>query len=167
MSYRAVCVYVVFALAVAMASAQTKATMSGKCGKPDVQQSIPAGDQQGHVFVLGQGKCTVTGDVGGAAAKEGAYSEHGDITATHLKNWGVYTVTFDSGDKIYYNYQSTGTMKNGALLTETNKYQAIAGTGKMKGIKGMGGCTLTPTSDGGVDYKCTGDYTLAGAAPAK
>jgi len=167
MSYRAVCVYVVFALAVAMASAQTKATMSGKCGKPDVQQSIPAGDQQGHVFVLGQGKCTVTGDVGGAAAKEGAYSEHGDITATHLKNWGVYTVTFDSGDKVYYNYQSTGTMKNGAVQTETNKYQATGGTGKMKGIKGMGGCTLTPTSDGGVDYKCTGDYTLAGAAPAK
>jgi len=167
MNYRAMCVCVIVALAVAMASAQTKATMSGKCGKPDVQQSIPAGDQQGHVFVLAQGTCTVTGDVGGAAAKEGDYSEHGDMTATHMKNWGVYTVTFDSGDKVYYNYQSTGIMKNGALLTETNKYQAIAGTGKMKGIKGTGGCTLTPTSDSGVDYTCTGDYTLAGAAPSK
>ncbi len=167
MNCRPMCICVMITLAAAMASAQTKATMSGKCGKPDVQQSIPAGDQQGHVFALAQGKCTVTGSVGGAAAKEGAYSEHIDMTANHMKNWGVYTVTFDSGDKIYYNYQSTGTMKGGALLTETNKYQATGGTGKMKGIKSTGGCTLTPTSDEGVDYKCTGDYTLAGAAAAK
>jgi len=154
------------ALAV-MASAQTKTTMSGKCGKADVQQSIPAGDQQGHVFTLAQGKCSVNGDVNGAAGKEGAYSEHGDVTATHMKNWGVYTVTFDNGDKVFYNYQGMGTMKDGAFQGGTNKYQIAGGTGKMKGIKGSGTCKLTGTSDGGTDYSCSGEYTIGGAAPAK
>ena len=115
MNYRTVCVCAVFALAVAMASAQTKTSLSGKCGKADVQQSIPAGDQAGHAFTLAQGKCTAMGDVGGAAGKEGAFSEHGDVTATHMKNWGVFVETFDSGDKIIYNYQGTGTMKDGAF----------------------------------------------------
>ena len=67
MNYRAMSVCVFVALAVAMASAQTKTTMSGKCGKADVEHSLPAGDQQGRTFTLSQGKCTVTGDVGGVA----------------------------------------------------------------------------------------------------
>jgi hypothetical protein len=150
-----------------MASAQTKTTMSGKCAKADVQQSIPAGDQQGHAFTLAQGKCTVTGDVAGAAGKDGAYSEHGDITATHMKNWGVYTVTFDNGDKIYYNYQGMGTMKGSAFQGGTNKYQIASGTGKMKGLKGSGSCKLTGNSDGTLDYSCTGEYTSGDAAMAK
>ena len=167
MNSRTVCVCVVFALAVAMASAQTKASMSGKCGKADVQQRIPAGDQQGHAFTLAQGKCTAMGDVNRAAGKEGAFSEHGDVTATHMKNWGVFVETFDSGDKVIYNYQGTGTMKDGAFQTGTNKYQIAGGTGKMKGIKGSGTCKLTGNSDGGLDYSCSGEYTLGGAAPAK
>jgi hypothetical protein len=167
MKLRFLCVSALLVLTIATVSAQTKTTMSGKCSKADVQQSIPAGDQQGHVFMLAQGKCTVTGDVSGAAGKEGAYSSHSEATPTHLKEWGVYTVTFDNGDKIYYNYQGVGTMKDGALLSETNKYQIASGTGKMKGLKGSGGCKLTPTSDGGVDYSCTGDYSSGGAAMAK
>jgi hypothetical protein len=167
MNYRTMCVCAVVALAVAMASAQTKTSLSGKCGKPDVQQNIPAGDQQGHAFTLAQGKCSATGDVGGAAGKEGAFSEHGDVTAMHMKNWGVFVETFDNGDKIIYNYQGTGTMKDGAFQAGTNKYQIAGGTGKMKGIKGSGTCKLTGTSDGGTDYSCSGEYALGGAAPAK
>jgi hypothetical protein len=38
----------------------------------------------------------------------------------------------------------------------------------MKGIKGSGSCKHTPDAEGGyLDYACTGEYTLAGAAPAK
>jgi hypothetical protein len=37
----------------------------------------------------------------------------------------------------------------------------------MKGIKGSGTCKLTGTPDGGLEYTCTGEYTLAAAAPAK
>ena len=167
MKLRILCVSALTVLTIVTASAQTKTTMSGKCSKANVQQSIPAGDQQGHVFTLAQGKCTVTGDVAGAAGKEGAYSSHAEMTPTHLKEWGVYTVTFENGDKIYYNYQGVGTMKDGALQGETNKYQIAGGTGKMKGLKGSGGCKLTPTSDGGVDYSCTGDYSSGGTAMAK
>jgi hypothetical protein len=167
MKYRILCVCVLFALVVAMASAQTKASISGKCGKPDVQQSVPAGDQAGHVFTLAQGKCVSKGEVGGAMSKEGAFSEHGDVAGTRTKAWGVYVETYDSGDKIFYTYQTTGTMKDGTFQAGTNKYQIAGGTGKMKGIKGSGACKLTGTADGGLDYSCSGEYTLAGAPPAK
>jgi hypothetical protein len=167
MNYRVVCACAIVALAVVTASAQTKSTLSGKCNKPDVQQSVPAGDQQGHALTLAQGKCTAMGDVGGAAGKEGTYSEHGDVTTTRMKNSGVFVETFDSGDKVFYNYQTTGTMKDGAFQAGTNKYRISGGTGKMKGIKGSGTCKLTGASDGGTDYSCEGEYTLGGAAPMK
>jgi hypothetical protein len=167
MKYRGLCVCVLFALVVAMASAQSKAAFSGKCGKPDAMQSVPAGDQPGHVFTVAQGKCTAKGEVGGAMSKEGAFSEHGDAAGDRVKTWGIYTQTFDSGDKVFYTYQTTGTTKDGAYQVGTNKYQISGGTGKMKGIKGSGTCKLTGAAEGTVDYSCEGEYTLAGAAPAK
>jgi hypothetical protein len=167
MSYRTACVCAVVALAVAMASAQTKNSISGKCAKPDVYQSIPAGDQPGHMFTLAQGKCASKGETGGAMSKEGAFSEHGDAGGTHVRTWGVFVETYDSGDKVFYNYQTSGTTKDGVFQTGTNKYQITGGTGKMKGIKGSGTCKLTGAADGGLDYSCSGEYTLAGAAPAK
>jgi hypothetical protein len=36
----------------------------------------------------------------------------------------------------------------------------------MKGIKGSGTCKTTGTADG-LEYTCTGKYTIAGAAAAK
>ena len=167
MKYKIFCSCVVFAFVVAIAPAQTKISTSGKCGKPDVQQNIPAGDSPGHVFVLTQGKCETKGEVGGAASKEGAFSEHGEVSGSHSKVWGVYVETFDSGDKIFYTYQGSTVLKDGALQTGQNKYQISGGTGKMKGIKGSGTCKLSPNADGGLDYTCTGEYTPGGAAPAK
>jgi hypothetical protein len=139
--------------------------MSGKCAKPDVQ-SVPAGDHDGHMFMVGTGKCETKGEVRGAASKEGAFSEHSDATGTHSKAWGVYVETFDGGDKIFYTYQTTATMKDGMMTMGTNKYQMTGGTGKMKGIKGTGACKLTGTGDGGLSYECTGEYTVPGTAPA-
>jgi hypothetical protein len=60
----------VFAFVVAMASAQTKSSMSGKCGKPDVQQNIAAGDQSDHVLLSGRESGATKGEVGGIASKE-------------------------------------------------------------------------------------------------
>jgi hypothetical protein len=157
----------VVALAVATGSAQTKSTMSGKCEKPKVQQSISIPDQQGHTLTLAQGSCTVAGDMGGAAGKVGVYSEHADVKGNQLRNWGVYVETLASGDKVFYDYQSTGTLKDGMLVSATNKYQISGGTGKAKGIKGSGTCKLTGTADGGTDYSCSGEYTMAGGSMAK
>jgi hypothetical protein len=167
MKYKILCACAVFAFAVAITPAQTKNSMSGTCAKPDVQQSVPAGDHEGHMFTLGQGKCAAKGEIGGVASKEGMFSEHGDTTGNRGKAWGVYVETFESGDKVFYTYQTTGTMKDGALVTGGNKYQITGGTGKMKGIKGTGGCKLTGSADGGLTYACNGQYTFATAAPAK
>lgn len=163
MKFKILCSCAVFAFAVATTSAQMKSATSGTCAKPDVQ-TIPAGDHDGHVFMLGTGKCESKGEIGGAMSKEGAFAEHSDATATHTRAWGVYVETFDSGDKIFYTYQSTGAVKGGMLTMGSNKYQITGGTGKMKGIKGSGTCKLTGTPDGGLTYDCTGEYTIAGAA---
>jgi hypothetical protein len=156
-----------FVLAVAITPAQTKFTMSGKCGKPTVQQSVSAGDAPGHVMTLAQGKCASKGEIAGAASKEGTFAEHGEVTGNNGKVWGVYTETFANGDNVFYSYETTATMKAGALQSGSNKWQITGGTGKLKGIKGSGSCKLTGTAAGGLDYACTGEYTLAGAAPAK
>ena len=167
MKLKILCGCVVFVFAVAMTPAQTKFTSSGKCGKPDVEQNVPAGDHEGHVFSIASGKCVTKGEVGGVASKEGAFAEHREITGNHFRGGGVYVETFASGDKIFYNYQPTGTLKDGAFQAGENKYQITGGTGKMKGIKGSGACKTTGTEGGGLDYACTGEYTLAAAAPAK
>jgi len=164
MRYKLLCTCVLFAVAVVAASAQTKHTFSGKCAKADMAQSVPAGDKDGHMFMIQQGKCTTDkGELGGAKSKDGVFSEHDEAMGTHTKAWGVYVETYDSGDKIFYTYQGTGTSKDGALVTGANKWQLSGGTGKMKGIKGMGSCKLTGNASGGEDYECTGEYTLAAA----
>jgi hypothetical protein len=167
MKFKILCSCLLFALAVAVAPAQTKFTSSGKCGKPDVEQTIPAGDKDGHAFKLAQGKCVTKGEIGGASSKEGGYSEHQDAAGNLTRVWGVYVETFDSGDKVFYTYQGSVTAKNGEVQSGQNKWQISGGTGKMKGIKGSGSCKHTPDAGGYLDYACTGEYTLAGAAPPK
>jgi len=158
------CGCALFAFAIATTSAQTKNTISGSCGKADVEQSVPAGDQPDHVFMVAQGKCTTKGKIGGETSKEGAFSEHRDVTASRMKAWGIYQETYDSGDKIIYAYELSVGMKDGAMQSGKGTYQATGGTGKMKGIKAKGTCTYTPGADNGTDYSCTGVYTLAGSA---
>lgn len=88
--------------------------------------------------VNGWSSCLLTGfkgEVGGATSKEGAFSEHRDVTANRLKAWGVYVETYDSGDKITYNYQMSVAVKDGAVQSGKGTYQATGGTGKMKGIR--------------------------------
>jgi len=162
MKYKTLCMCTL--LVVAVASAQTKHTFSGKCGKSENAQSVPAGDKDGHTFMVQQGKCaTDSGEIGGVKSKEGAFSEHDDVMGNHLKAWGMYVETYDSGDKIFYAYQGASTTKDGALVSGSNTWRMTGGTGKMAGIKGTGGCKLTPGDAGGLNYSCTGEYTLAAA----
>lgn len=157
---KSLCLCVVIAVSLGMAAAQTKTTMTGKCQKPDIQQSVPAGDQQGHAFMIAEGKCSIVGSVNGAVAKQGVFSEGVEATATGIRNQGVYTVTFDSGDKLFYRYQGSATMKDGAYQSGTNKYEIAGGTGKMNNIHGSGSCKLTGNGDHTLDYSCTGTYTV-------
>ena len=166
MSYRTLCISMMVALAVATVSAQTKATLSGNCSKPDVQHSISIPDQQGHTFSLTQGKCSAMGDMNGVAPKDGVFNEMLDVSGNHFRQVaGVFVETFANGDKVFFDYQGAGSMKDGNFESGSNRYRISGGTGKMKGMKGSGTCKLTPASDGGSEYSCTGEYTM-GAAPA-
>jgi hypothetical protein len=167
MRYKILFGCVVCALVIATSSAQTKSDFSGKCSKPEVQQSIPAGDKDDHVFLLVQAKCIAEGEIGGMARKEAAYAQHVDVTGKRSKVWGVYVETFDNGDKIFYNYQEISTANNDGSSVGSNKYQITGGTGKMKGITGSGTCKVTGASDGSSGYSCTGEYTAGGAAGKK
>ena len=167
MNYRVLCGGLVVAMAVATGAAQTKMTMSGKCEKPKVQQSISIPDQDDHSLTLAQGACSVSGDIGGSSGKEGIYSEHADAKGDHSRNWGVFVETLGNGDKVFYDYQGTWTTKNGVPQSGTNKWQISGGTGKMKGAKGSGTCKLNGSGDGGSEYSCTGEYTMTGGAMAK
>jgi len=164
MRRKVLCAFVFVAVALAAASAQTKFAFSGKCGKADNVQSIPAGDKEGHTFMIQQGKCTTDkGEIGGAKSKDGAYSEHDDAMGNRVKGWGVYVENYDSGDKIFYDYQGTVMTKDGAVVSGNNTWRMTGGTGKMKGIKGSGSCKFTPGEGGGQNYDCTGTYTQAAA----
>jgi hypothetical protein len=157
------CCCALLALAIAGASAQTSYTFSGTC-KPFFERSIPAGDQPAHTFALSRGKCTDKGTVGGATSTGGQYAEYDDVTASGTKGAGIYTVTYNTGDKVFYQYDVSATTKHGALQAGTVKFTAVGGTGKMKGITAQGSCTLSPgTAAGTNNYSCMGQYTLAGA----
>lgn len=160
MRYKVLSVCALFVLAVASTPAQTKSSMSGKCSKPDAQ-SIPAGDRDGHMFAVQTGKCEATGEIGGQKSTEGTYSEHTDVMGSRVRAWGVYVETFDGGDKVFFNYQTHAKVDKGMFTSGGNAYQITGGTGKMKGIKGSGTCKLTGTPEGGLVYKCTGEYTMA------
>ena len=167
MKYKLLCSLALFAFAAAVTSAQTPIAMKGTCGKPDVMQTVPAGDREGHVFTLGQGKCTDDNEVNGVKSSGGVFAEHGDATATRSTAWGLYTESYAGGDKVFYEYETASTTKDGAMVSGSNKWKITGGTGKMKGMKGSGTCKLAPTADGGLTFDCSGTYTQAAAAPAK
>lgn len=167
MRFKLLCCGALFVLAVAATPGQTKMSTSGKCGKPDTVQSVTAGDKDGHVFMIAAGKCVTAGKVAGATSKEATFAEHSEVTGDHVKTWGTFVETFDSGDKINYSYESNSTAKDGKLVSGTDKWQITGGTGKMAGMKGSGTCKLSPGStEGGLDYACTGTYTHGGAKTA-
>lgn len=156
------CAFLAFGLA--GASAQTSYTLSGTC-KASLQRSIPAGDQPGHIFVIQRGNCTAKESIDGEVSTGGQYAEHSDVTTSRSKASGVYTVTNNTGDKIFYQYDLSVATKNGAVQSGSGTFVAVGGTGKMKGITAKGTCTFGPGATAGSNtYSCSGEYTLAGAA---
>jgi hypothetical protein len=149
-------------VAAAQASAQTKLAMSGKCGKPEVQQAVPAGDAADHVMTVAQGKCVPTkpAEIGGSPSKEATFAEHGEVRGGSGKVAGTYVDTLANGEKVYYSYESTAVLQAGVLQSMQNKWKIVGGTEKLKGIKGEGTCAGKGAPDGGLTFDCTGKYTL-------
>jgi hypothetical protein len=146
----------------ATATAQTKFTMSGKCGKPDVQQAVPAADAADHLMTLAQGKCTPlkAAQIAGSPSKEATFTEHGEVKGDSGHVSGMYVDTLANGEKVYYRYESTSSLKGGTLSTMQNKWQIEGGTAKLKGIKGQGTCSGKAAADGSLDFECQGEYSL-------
>jgi hypothetical protein len=152
----------VLAVAAAPTAAQTKFSMSGKCGKPDVQHALPAPDAPDHVMTLSQGKCTPVkaAEIGGSPGKEAFFTEVGEVRGDSGKVWGTYVETLANGEKVYYRYESTAVLQGGVLSTWQNKWQIEGGSVKLKGIKGQGTCSGKGAPDGGLVFDCQGEYTL-------
>ena len=152
----------ILAAAGATATAQAKFSMSGKCGKPDVQHAVPAGDAPDHVMTVTQGKCMPVkpAEIAGSPSKEATFTEHGEVRGDSGHVWGTYVDTLANGEKVYYRYESTAALKGGTLQTMQNKWQIEGGTAKLKGIKGQGTCSGKAAADGSLDFECQGEYSL-------
>ena len=144
--------------------AQTTVTVSGTCAKADVQQSLPAGDSDGHIYGIAQGKCTAHVETAGVTSEGSTFSEHREITPTAYKGWGTYVENYANGDKVVYSFSITLPIKNGALQPGSGTNRATFGTGKLKGIKASGKCAYSPHPDNSVDYKCEKIYQLPASA---
>jgi hypothetical protein len=127
----------------------------GTCAKPDFSKDIPAGDREGHLFAIAQGKCKRHVETNGVSSDAATFSEHAEITPTLYKAWGIFVETYANGDKISYSYILRLPIKDGVQQPGTSTYRATSGTGKMKGIKSSGECKFIPHPDTSADFTCT------------
>ncbi len=161
-------VFLVFVLA-ASSSAQTKMSGAGTCGKADVEHSIPVTDSPGQTFAISQGKCTWSKpwEIEGQATTGGTNTVFAHTSGNTVHQSEVYVDTFANGDKVFYSYNQTATLKNNVPQPTKGKWTITSGTGKFKGIKGSGTCSITPAADGSVKFECEGEYSMPAVKPAK
>ncbi len=153
---------IVSALAAA-ASAQTKISGTQQCAKPDVEHSIPIGDRPDHSFVITQGKCTWTKpfEIAGIQDKGGVETTFAEISGNVSRVRGYDIDTMANGDKVFYRFQATCTLRDGVPQTCDPKWTFAGATGKFKGIKGKGTGKLTSApADGSSTWELEGEYEL-------
>ncbi len=149
-----------FALAVT-ASAQTKISGTEVCGKPDQQQMLEVGDQPGHTLGVQQIKCTWSKmEIEGSAVKDSLTTIAVDARGNKLNVRGYDIATMASGDKAFVRFQGAVTLKDGAVVTDDGKWSFSGGTGKLKGLKGVGTYKGKGTPEGGETFEIEGEYTL-------
>ena len=74
-------------------------------------------------------------------------------------------MTMENGDKAFVHWQATGTMaKEGTNVTGDGTWSYTGGTGKLKGLKGKGTFKTSGVSDGGIESKVEGEYSLPGTS---
>jgi hypothetical protein len=147
---------------VTLSAAQGKISSQWKCDKPSEQHSIAVPDGEGHNYAIAQGKCTSEkGSMGDAKEQEGTYTEFGDMTSSANQNHGVFVVTLANGDKVFYRYHGSQSLKDGTVESATNKWTIAGGTGKYKAVKGEGGCKGKGNADGTSTWDCEGSYSGA------
>ncbi|MBZ5725845.1 MAG: hypothetical protein LAP87_12715 [Acidobacteriia bacterium] len=155
-------------LTAAIATAQTKITGDGKCGKPDKQESADVGDRAGHALVLVKFSCTWANpyEMAGLKSKDYTGTVAGDLSGEKGQYRGYVVVTMDNGDKAFLRFTGSGTIaKDGASAGE-GTWSYTGGTGKLKGLTGKGTYKSTGNADGAEDH-VEGEYTLPPPPPPK
>jgi hypothetical protein len=151
-----------FALAllasVSVAAAQSKIDTKWHCPKAKTEHKLDVGDVPDHLYWIGQGTCDATSSSGDVKDKAGTFTEFHDAWKASFKFHGYFIATTDSGDKVNYTYEGSGS----ADVTKpvANKWKIVGGTGKHKGIKGSGSCSGKVNADGSDDITCTGTYSM-------
>ncbi|MBV9610764.1 MAG: hypothetical protein JO187_14470 [Acidobacteria bacterium] len=111
---------------------------------------------------MDQINCTATkGELAGVKEKSGVGTEFMDIDGDKVTGHGEFVETLENSDKDVFTYQFSGTVKDGAFQSGTDKWTLREGAGKLKGAKGSGSCKGTGNSDQSVTWECTGNYTGA------
>jgi hypothetical protein len=163
MSYKTFCSVVMCLLLAPMALvAANMASGTVVCAKAEKDSKIEVPDQPGHVYSISQSKCSWTKpmEIGDTKHNAGVATGFDEITGTSAKGHGTYVDTLANGDTAVYTYQTTGTLKDGALQTADDTWTLVSVTGKLKGAKGHGKCKGTGAADGSVTWNCQGTYQI-------
>jgi hypothetical protein len=153
-------VAVALCMAGSVAGAQA-VSVTWKCAPQGAPTALAVGDAAGHMFVLDQQKCAASkgSAIGGVAQKEGTVTEFTDAAGNNGKGHGIFVETLSSGDKLHYTFTDVGVTKEGKLVSGSNKWTVVGGTGKFKGATGGGSCKGTGNPDGSSNFDCKGSIT--------
>jgi len=162
MPYKTILAFLFVVSLATVAQAQTKISGTNHCAKPDPQSAVQVGDRPNHAFSVGQSKCAWTKpwEIAGTPGKQGVATFSGEITSNTSRFHAYYVDEMANGDKAYYRYQGTATLKDGVTQTEEGTWSLIGGTGKLKGAKGKGTYKSKAGADGTMTYEVEGEYEL-------
>src|ERR1700739_173136 len=89
--------------------AQAKLESQWNCSKSSEEHSVDVGDKANHAYAVSKTTCTATkSEIGGVKEKQGIGTQFNETSGNTTTWHGVFVVTTDSGDKIYYHYMNSG-----------------------------------------------------------
>src|SRR5512135_1341014 len=91
-----------------IALAQSKLSSKWHCENPAQQQKLDVGDEPNHSYNIVQGNCTATMGDKGFGDKSGMFTEFDEVWKDKVNFHGRFNVTTDSGDKVFYMYEGSG-----------------------------------------------------------
>jgi len=146
------------------AMAQGKVDTKWHCPSVSAPQKYDVGDVPDHSYQINQGTCNSASSSKGFAEKSAAFTEFQETWKDRWMHRGQFNSTMENGDMAYYSYSGSGSTdpKKGARDT----WKIMRGTGKYKGVIGMGTCSGMFNDDGSSDWHCTGTYSM-GTPPSK
>jgi len=142
--------------------AQTKISITSKCGDFEPVYTVPVGDSPDHTFLIGKGKCTPTKprEIGGIAVRGEEITFFGEQSGNRARGRAVGVGTMANGDKYYFRDQFVNILKEQVLQTGESTWTNTGGTGKLKGLKGKGTCKGKPGPEKTEIWECEGEYQL-------